>query len=74
VVDADVISAFWDGTTCHTVVHKLGREQPNTHLWRGGGWAAFFLGNANVATRGGRVAPTKTIKGTRKGTKSGKKW
>jgi hypothetical protein len=24
--DADVISAFWDGTTCHSLVHELGHE------------------------------------------------
>jgi hypothetical protein len=30
VVDADVISVFWHGTTCHTLVHELGREQPRT--------------------------------------------
>jgi hypothetical protein len=26
VADANVFSMFWDGTTCRTLVHKLGRE------------------------------------------------
>jgi hypothetical protein len=30
VADADAISEFWDGTTCHTLVHELGHEQPKT--------------------------------------------
>jgi hypothetical protein len=30
VADVDVISAFWDGTTCHSLVHELSREQPKT--------------------------------------------
>jgi hypothetical protein len=30
VVDAVIISAFWDGTMCHSLVHKLGREQSKT--------------------------------------------
>jgi hypothetical protein len=30
VADADVISAFWDGTMCHTLVHEFGRKQPET--------------------------------------------
>jgi hypothetical protein len=30
VADADIISAFWDGTTCRSLVHELDREQPKT--------------------------------------------
>jgi hypothetical protein len=30
VADTDVVSAFWDGTTCCTLVHKFGRKQPET--------------------------------------------
>jgi hypothetical protein len=30
VVDTDIISAFWDGTTCCTLVHELDLEQPKT--------------------------------------------
>jgi hypothetical protein len=30
VADADVISAFWDNTTCYTLVHELDCEQPKT--------------------------------------------
>jgi hypothetical protein len=30
VADVNVILVFWDGTTCHTLVHELGREQPKT--------------------------------------------
>jgi hypothetical protein len=26
VANANVISAFWDGTTCCTLVHELNRE------------------------------------------------
>jgi hypothetical protein len=29
LANTDVISVFWDGMTCHTLVHELGREQPN---------------------------------------------
>jgi hypothetical protein len=30
VTDADVILAFWCGTTCGTLVHELSHDQPNT--------------------------------------------
>jgi hypothetical protein len=30
MVDANVILAFWDGTTCRTLVHEFGRKQPET--------------------------------------------
>jgi hypothetical protein len=30
VGDIDVILAFWSGTSCRTLVHELGRNQPNT--------------------------------------------
>jgi hypothetical protein len=85
VVDADVISAFWHGTTCHTLVHELGREQPRTTkelldiVTRHASGeeavgAAFVLGNAAAAVDGGRTPPTKaTTKGTRKGAKGGRK-
>jgi hypothetical protein len=85
VADADVISAFWDGTMCRTLVHKLGCEQPKTTkelvyitMQHTSGeeavGAAFVLGNARVAANGGRAVLTEaTIKGARKGTKGSKK-
>jgi hypothetical protein len=30
VVDVDIVSAFWDGTTCRSLFHELGREQLKT--------------------------------------------
>jgi hypothetical protein len=30
VAYADVISVFWDGMTCRTLVHEPGRKQPKT--------------------------------------------
>jgi hypothetical protein len=30
VADADVISVFWSGTTCCTLVHEPRHDQPNT--------------------------------------------
>jgi hypothetical protein len=30
VEDVDIISAFWDSTTCCSLVHELGREQIKT--------------------------------------------
>jgi hypothetical protein len=32
VVDTDIISAFWDGTTCCTLVHELDLEQPTKEM------------------------------------------
>jgi hypothetical protein len=72
VADADVISAFWDGTMCRTLVHELGREQPKTtkelidiatrHTSSEEAvGAAFVLGNTKAVA----------VKGTRKGGKKG---
>jgi hypothetical protein len=60
VADADVISTFWSGTTCHTLVYELDRDQPkntkelldittrhachSTRLWQGGGWGRLHPG------------------------------
>jgi hypothetical protein len=30
MADADIVSAFWDDTTCHTLVHEFSRKQPET--------------------------------------------
>jgi hypothetical protein len=30
VVDADVVLAFWDSTTCRSLVHEPGYERPKT--------------------------------------------
>jgi hypothetical protein len=84
VAEADVISAFWDSTMCHTLVHVLGREQSkimnevlNIATRHASGekavGAAFILGNAGMAAYEGRAAPTNaTIKSARKGAKGGK--
>jgi hypothetical protein len=85
VADADIISTFWDGTICRTLVHELGHEQPKTTkelvdiaTRHTSGekvvGAAFVLGNAEAAANGDWAVPTKaTIKGARKGAKGGKK-
>jgi hypothetical protein len=85
VANADIISAFWDGPTCHTLVRELSHEEPTTtkelldiatrHASREeAGGAVFILCNAGVATNDDRAAPTKTtIKGTRKGANGGQK-
>jgi hypothetical protein len=85
VADADVISAFWDNTTCCTLVHELDCEQPKTTkellditTRHASGEeavrATFILGNASTTTNGDRATPTKTtIMGTRKAAKGGKK-
>jgi hypothetical protein len=85
VADADVISVFWDGTTCHTLVYELGREQLKTTkglldiaTQHASGdeaiGAAFVLGNMKVAASGGRAAPFKaTINSAQKGAKGSKK-
>jgi hypothetical protein len=85
VADVDVISTFWDGMTCHTLVHELGCEQPKTTkelldiiTWHTFGEeavrAAFILGNAKAVISGGWATPSKaTTKGVKKGTKGGKK-
>jgi hypothetical protein len=72
VAGTDVILAFWDGTMCCPLVHKLGREQRNTtnELLD----IATQHASGEVAVSGGWAAPTKaTIKSARKGTKGGKK-
>jgi hypothetical protein len=85
VADADVISTFWDGMMCCTLVHELGHEQLRTTKFlldiatqhassEEAVGAAFILGNAEAAAKGGRATPTKaTIKGSRNGAKGGKK-
>jgi hypothetical protein len=32
VADADIFSAFWSSTTCHTLMHELGCDQPRSCL------------------------------------------
>jgi hypothetical protein len=85
VADTDVISAFWASTMCHTLVHKLGLDQPKTtkelldfatqHFSKeevvG---AALVPGNVKVAASGSRAAPSKaTTKGFKKGANDRKK-
>jgi hypothetical protein len=84
VANADVVSAFWDGMTCRSLVHELSYEKPqNTKdlpditTRQASGKAAvratFTQGNARMATSSGRVTPTKsTIKETKKGARGGK--
>jgi hypothetical protein len=60
VTDTDIISVFWSGTTCRTLVHVLGLYQPKTTkelldiaTWHASGeeavGATFVLGNAKTA-------------------------
>jgi hypothetical protein len=79
VADADIILAFWSGTTCHTLVHELSHDQSSTTkelldltIWHASGeeviGAAFVLGNAKAASSGSQVAWSKaTDKSARKG-------
>jgi hypothetical protein len=85
VANADIISAFWDGMTYHTLVHELSLEQPKitkelldiaTRHASGeeAVGAAFVLGDAEAVANGGQVIPTKaTVKGIQKGAKGSKK-
>jgi hypothetical protein len=85
VVDAVIISAFWDGTMCHSLVHKLGREQSKTTkvllniatrhaLGEEAVGAAFTLVNVGAAAGGGQTTPTSTtVKRIKKGAKGEKK-
>jgi hypothetical protein len=78
MADADVISAFWDGMTCRTLLHELGHEQPKTTkelldiaTRHASGeeavGATFILYNAKMAAGGVQVVPTKTtVKSSRK--------
>jgi hypothetical protein len=72
VADAKVVSAFWDGTTCHSLVHELSREQPkttkellNVATRHASGeeaiGAAFTLAKASAAAGGHRIAPPPPI-------------
>jgi hypothetical protein len=85
VADADIISAFWSGRTCRTLVHELRQDQSSTTkelfdiaIRHASGeeaiGAAFILGNAKVAAYDSHVAPPKvTTKGAKKGAKSSKR-
>jgi hypothetical protein len=87
VTDANVVSAFWDGTTCHSLVHELGRKQPKTTkgllnipTQHASGeeavGAAFTLAETSMTASSGRVTPPSpsiTIRGTKKGSKGEKK-
>jgi hypothetical protein len=81
-----VILAVWSDTLCHTLVHELGRDQPNTTKsclisppdtpLAGGvlNGDTFVLGNGKVIPSGGQAAPSWAIsKGMKKGAKGGKK-
>jgi hypothetical protein len=85
VADADFISTFWYGTTCHSLVHELDCEQPRTtkelidiatqhtsgEVAVG---ATFTLVNAGTTASGGRAAVIKTtVKRTKKSAKGGEK-
>jgi hypothetical protein len=83
VSDADVIFAFWDSTTCRTLVHELSYDQPKTtkellniatqHASSEEAvGAAFVLGNVAAAVDGGTTPTLATTKGARKGAKGGK--
>ncbi len=64
MADADVISAFWNGTTCRTLVHELSHEQRKTtkellniatrHAYgEDAVGATFFIGNMEAAANDG---------------------
>jgi hypothetical protein len=84
MADTDVISVFWSGTTCRTMVHELGHDQLKTmkelldiatrHASsKEAVGAAFILGNAKIAASDSRTTPSKaTIKSTRKGANGGR--
>jgi hypothetical protein len=68
VADADVVSAFWDGTTCRTLVHEFSHKQPETikelleimtrHASREEAVrAAFALVEAVTTAGGGQTVP-----------------
>jgi hypothetical protein len=85
VADADVISAFWFGTMCHTLVYELNRDQLSTTMelldittrhasGEEAVGAAFSPSDGKAAAGGGYSKAFKaTIKSARKGAKGGKK-
>jgi hypothetical protein len=85
VANVDIISMFWDGMMCGTLVHKLSHEPLKTTkelldvATRHASsedvvMAAFTLGKMKVAASVCRVAPSRnTTKSIRKCTRSGKK-
>jgi hypothetical protein len=85
VANADIISAFWDGTMCLSWVHELGHKQSKTTKKfldittqdttdEEAVEAAFTLGSVGMATGSGQAAPTKnSIKSAKKSAKGGKK-
>jgi hypothetical protein len=86
VADAIVVSAFWDGTTCHTLVHKFNRKQLETikelleiatqHASGEEAVGATFALVEEVATAGGgqtATPPSINAISTKKGVKGWKK-
>jgi hypothetical protein len=81
----DVVSAFWDGTMCRSLVHKLGHEQPKPakKLLDIGSQhasgveaigAAFTLAEVGVAASGGPTTPPNiTIRGTKRVLRAGRR-
>jgi hypothetical protein len=77
VGDTDVVSAFWDGTMCHSLVHELSCELPKTtkellniatrhSLGEEAIGATFTLVNVGMAVGGGRATPTNaTVRSTK---------
>jgi hypothetical protein len=85
VADADIVLPFCDGTTCCSLVHELGCEQPKTTkellnitTRHASGeevvGTTFTLVSTDTATGGGRATPTSTTtRSTKKGAKGRKK-
>ena len=83
--DVEVISAFLSGTTCRTLVHELGRSQPETtkelldiatrHASGEEAVGAVFVqGNGKATSGNGRGSPsTPASKRDAKGKKKGQK-
>jgi hypothetical protein len=87
VGDANIILAFWSGTSYRTLLHKLGRDQSKTTMellgittWHASGEETvrviFVQGDGTMVPSGSRGAPPKVVrKGSRRsanGTKKGK--
>jgi hypothetical protein len=85
ICDIDVISVFWSGMTCRTLVHELIHQQlktikelidiATTHASGEEAVRAVFMQNSGKATVGGRRGASNTAadKGTKRSTKTDKR-
>jgi hypothetical protein len=78
IYDADIISAFWSGTNCQTLVHELSRDQSKTmkelidittrHASSEEAIRAIFIQNSEIAAPdGGQGAPQDNRQGSEEG-------